>query len=85
MIHFSMKPWGLALFAIGLVYMIGLFVLTARRFRSAGLSRKWLLLTVLTAVVPIGSFYWNIPATAMLLAIFVGSVAGDVAESERVY
>jgi uncharacterized membrane protein YhaH (DUF805 family) len=84
-IHFSPTPWSLILFVVGLAYMIGLFILTARRFRSAGLSRGWLLLTILTASVPIGPFYWNISVTVMLLAIFVGSMVADVPENERVY
>jgi hypothetical protein len=44
-----------------------------------------LLLTILTASVPIGPFYWNISVTVMLLAIFVGSMVADVPENERVY
>src|SRR3546814_3011936 len=65
----SSDLFGLTFFVVGLAYLMGLFILTARRFRSAGISRGWFILTVLAIVIPIGPYYWNVSATAMLLAI----------------
>src|SRR3546814_437433 len=84
-VHFSSTPLGLTFFVVGLAYLIGLFILTARRFRSAGISRGWLILTVLAIVIPIGPYYWNVSATAMLLAICAAAVTADVPENERIY
>ncbi|MGV1684193.1 DUF805 domain-containing protein [Sphingopyxis sp. NJF-3] len=83
-IHFPSTASGLTLFVVCLAYFIGLLILTARRFRSAGISRGWLVPTLLAIVIPIGPYYWNVSATVMLLAICVAAVAADVPENERI-
>src|SRR3546814_19612791 len=84
-VHFSSTPLGLTFFVVGLAYLIGLFILTARRFRSAGISRGWFILTVLAIVLPIGPYYWNVSATALLLALFAPALPAAVPENARLH
>jgi uncharacterized membrane protein YhaH (DUF805 family) len=84
-IHFPSTLPGLSLFAVGLAYRIALTFLTARRFRSAGLSRGWLFLGLFTINIHVGGYFWNVGATIALLTIFVGATVRDLPEEERVY
>ena len=84
-IHFPTSPVGLVLFVLCFAFVISVLLITARRFRSAGLSRGWLVPTIFSINIPVGAYYWNVSATVMLLAIFAGTAVPDVPESQRTY
>lgn len=79
-IDFPATVPGIGLFAVALTYKIALLFLTARRFRSAGLSRGWLFLPFFTFNVPVGAYVWSAGATIALLTILVGAAAKDLRE-----
>ncbi|WP_447929434.1 hypothetical protein [Sphingopyxis fribergensis] len=68
---------GTALFVASLPYFIGWLFLTARRFRSADISRGWLILAVLTINIPVGDFHVNISMIAAILLTAVAALAPD--------
>jgi len=72
---------GILLFFAGLIYFIGWLLLTARRLRSAEISRAWLLITVMTCILPVGDTYINIPAIASVLLTVVAAMARDRRDS----
>jgi len=82
-IHFPSTIAGISLFTAGLAYRIALLFLTARRFRSAGLSRGWLFLPFLAINLPVGGYFWSVGTTITLLTIFAGATADDVRDEER--
>src|SRR3546814_15388015 len=81
-VHFSSTPLGLTFFVVGLAYLICLFILTARRFRSAGISRGWLILTGLAIVFPSGPFLWYISHTSKLRALCASALPAVVPGNE---
>ncbi|MBJ7440039.1 MAG: hypothetical protein JHD35_13560 [Sphingopyxis sp.] len=85
MVIFPVSWAGFAAFVPCALYVAGLLCLTARRFRSAGLSRGWLLLPFFNINLSVGSYYWNLSATIMLLIIFVAATVSDVPKERRVY
>ncbi|MGH6631854.1 hypothetical protein [Sphingopyxis sp.] len=84
-IHFPSTLSGVSLLAVGFAYRIALFFLTARRFRSAGLSRGWLFIPFFTINIPVGSHFWSVGATITLLTILAGATVEDLREEERIY
>lgn len=68
---------GASLFLIGLAYYIGWFCLTARRLRSAGISRAWLLFALLTISLPVGGYHINSTLIAAFLLTVVAALAPD--------
>src|SRR3546814_14550230 len=68
-VHFSSTPLGLPFFVVGLAYLLGLFILSARRFRSEAITPCWLLLPVLAIVIPTGPSYLTVSAPPMLRPI----------------
>jgi uncharacterized membrane protein YhaH (DUF805 family) len=74
---------GVPLFMAAILYFAGWLFLTARRLRSAGISRAWLIFACLTINLPIGGFHINVTMIAALLLTAVGASARDL-EQERV-
>ena len=68
--------WGLTLFAIWLLYSVGWVLLTARRLRTAGITRRWLLLPILFQV-PIGDSLFTVGTAATVFLIVVAALAPD--------
>ncbi len=68
---------GVPLFLIGLIYYIGWFFLTARRLRSADISRAWLLFAFFAINVPVGGYYINFTLIAALLLTAVAALVPD--------
>ena len=83
-IHFPSTIAGISFFGAGLAYRIALLFLTARRFRSAGLSRGWLFLPFFTINLPVGGYFWSVGTTITLLSIFTGATVDDVRDEERI-
>ena len=80
-IPFPLSIAGVASFLLCLTYCLWLLFLTARRFRSAGCSRGWLIAAAIFRFnLPVGPHYWNVSVTIMLLAIFVGATVPDIPE-----
>ena len=68
--------WGLTLFAIWLLYSVGWVLLTARRLRTAGITRRWLLLPILVQV-PIGDSLFTVGTATTVFLIVVAALAPD--------
>lgn len=80
-VHFDDFGWpGILLFAILIAYSIGWLCLTARRLRSANISRAWLIFTVLGLTFHIGGTYVSGSAVASLLLTGVGATVRDRSE-----
>ena len=76
-LHFEdFGPWGAALFLLGVLYMIGWTLLTARRRRSAGITRRWLLLALFVNI-PIADTFVTISLVVTLILIAVATLAPD--------
>ena len=77
-INLSDFGWtGLAMFGAMLPYALGWIFLTARRLRSADISRSWLVLTIVGINIPVGGVYLNISFIVTLLLTAVGALAPD--------
>lgn len=68
---------GVPIFLTGLGYYIGWFFLTARRLRSADISRAWLLFAFLTINVPVGGYHINFTVIAALFLTAVAALVPD--------
>jgi uncharacterized membrane protein YhaH (DUF805 family) len=68
---------GVPLFLIALIYCIGWFFLTARRLRSADISRGWLFFALLRIDLSVGGYHINSATIAGLLLIAVAALAPD--------
>jgi hypothetical protein len=66
------------LFAFGALIWIGFILLSARRFRAAGVSRKWLLPLVFTINFSIGNYFLNLATLWSLGVIMIGGWKPDV-------
>lgn len=73
---------GVPLFIAAILYFVGWLFLTARRLRSSGISRAWLIFACLTINVPIGDFRINVTMIAALLLTAIGALVRDL-EPER--
>ncbi|WP_144037712.1 hypothetical protein [Sphingopyxis sp. KK2] len=68
--------WGLLLLAIWLPYAICWNLLTARRLRTAGITRRWLLIPVFVQA-PIGDSLFTVGTAAIVILIVVAALADD--------
>lgn len=68
---------GAILFILFLAYSIGWLLLTARRLRSADISRSWLIFAILSINLPVGNIHVNITQIATLLLTAVAALARD--------
>lgn len=81
-IHVDDFGWPASLlFLAAFVYSIGWLFLTARRLRSANISRAWLIFTVLGLTFHIGDTYVSGSAVASLLLTGVGATVRDRSEA----
>lgn len=81
-IHFDDFGWpGILLFVAAFIYSIGWLFLTARRLRSAEISRAWLIFTIGASILPVGHTYVNMSVIASLLLTAVGAMARDRCET----
>ncbi|AJA07547.1 hypothetical protein SKP52_03090 [Sphingopyxis fribergensis] len=77
-IDFGQFGWvGVPLFFAFIVYYAGWFFLTARRLRSADISRAWLLFALFRINLPVGDYSVNFTFIAALLLTAVGALAPD--------
>jgi len=77
-INLSDFGWtGALLFLAGLLYFIGWLLLTARRLRSADVSRAWLIFAIFSINIPVGDFDINVSAAAALLLTAVAALTRD--------
>lgn len=71
-LHFEdFGPWGAGLLAIGLLYNVGWTLLTARRLRAAGMTRRWLLFALFINIPIAGSFV----TISMIITLILTAVA----------
>lgn len=77
-IDFGQFGWFAApLFLVSIAYYIGWFLLTARRLRSADISRAWLLFAFFTINFSVGEYRVNFTFISALLLTAVGALASD--------
>jgi uncharacterized membrane protein YhaH (DUF805 family) len=84
-VRFPASPTGFLLFLMVLPISIGFILLCARRFRSAGISRKWLLPLLLNVNIPIGDHYLNAVMLWAWGVILVGAMKPDSTEETGIY
>jgi uncharacterized membrane protein YhaH (DUF805 family) len=74
-IHFSTTLSGVSLFALLLLSQISVLLLIARRLKNAGITRSWLVLSILTIRIPIGDIYIDLSLIATLILAAVAAFA----------
>jgi hypothetical protein len=77
-IQFTMTPYSFAILSVHLPLSIGIVLLTARRFRNAGITRIWLLPLFLNVNLPIGDLYVSSAIIWGIGAIFVAATEPDI-------
>ncbi len=76
-LHFEdFGPLGATLLLVGLLYSIGWTLLTARRLRSAGITRRWLLFALFVNI-PIAGTFVTVSLVITLILIAVATLAPD--------
>jgi len=76
-LHFEdFGPLGATLLLLGIFYMIGWTLLTARRLRSAGITRRWLLFALFVNI-PIAGTFVTASLVITLILIAVAALAPD--------
>lgn len=77
-VNFNQFGWiGTPLFLIGLLYYIGWFLLTARRLRSAEISRGWMIPAFVAINLPVAGYHINVSMITALILTAVAAIARD--------
>ena len=77
-IVFNHFGWaGVPLFFFSTIYYVGWFLLTARRLRSADISRAWMIPAFLAINFPVAGYHVNFTMVAALILTVVGALARD--------
>jgi hypothetical protein len=84
-VKLSLSPATVVLLLVFLTLCIGFILLTARRFQSAGLTRKWLIPMFLSFNISFGGYYINCGMLWVFGSIAVAAVKPDIPDEARVY
>lgn len=75
--HFGWAGAPLFFFSAIYIYYVGWFLLTARRLRSADISRAWMIPAFLAINFPVAGYYVNFTMVAALILTAVSALAPD--------
>jgi uncharacterized membrane protein YhaH (DUF805 family) len=84
-IRLSATPTAIIASLVFLALSIGFVLLTARRFQSAGITRKWMLPMFLIVNIPFGGYYLNCAMLWVFGLIAVAALQPDIPGEARVY
>ena len=85
MIRLDLSALSFFVFLVELLFWIGFVLLSARRFRSAGITRKWLFPLMMTINIPFGGAYLNGVLLWFLGVICVCAVKADRHDTTEIY